>query len=184
MGFSAGRLVDVYKKLGQNIVGVEIGVCRGENIKALIDVCGNIKKMYGVDPWREYVIRKRNTEKLQFVLQSEVDEWRTTAYKLLDLYIQKSQVELIRNFSVEVSRGFEDSVFDFVFIDGDHSTEEVKKDLYSWWPKVKLGGVFSGHDFRPKDVEVHRAVFDFADDVKINLPVIKSGPCWYIQKPR
>jgi hypothetical protein len=36
---------------------------------------------------------------------------------------------------------------DFVYIDGNHSYSHVKEDLRLWFPKVKRGGVFAGHDY-------------------------------------
>lgn len=47
--------------------------------------------------------------------------------------------------SLEVAERLSD--LDFVFIDGDHSYEMVKAELEAWWPKVKVGGVLSGHDY-------------------------------------
>ena len=35
---------------------------------------------------------------------------------------------------------------DFVFIDADHSTEGVIRDLKNWWPIVRDGGMMLGHD--------------------------------------
>lgn len=35
---------------------------------------------------------------------------------------------------------------DFLFIDGDHRYTQFKKDIRNWYPKVKTGGVISGHD--------------------------------------
>jgi hypothetical protein len=37
---------------------------------------------------------------------------------------------------------------DFVYIDGNHSLPYVIADLAAWVPKVRPGGIVSGHDFR------------------------------------
>jgi len=42
---------------------------------------------------------------------------------------------------------FKDNSIDFVFIDADHSYESVTKDINSWLPKIKKGGIISGHDY-------------------------------------
>jgi predicted O-methyltransferase YrrM len=42
---------------------------------------------------------------------------------------------------------FADGSVDFVFIDGDHSYEGVKRDIAAWTRKVKPGGMICGHDF-------------------------------------
>jgi len=44
------------------------------------------------------------------------------------------------------SRIFADGILDLVFIDGDHRHEYIKKDIVSWLPKLKDGGILSGHD--------------------------------------
>lgn len=56
---------------------------------------------------------------------------------------------------------FDNESLDFVFIDADHAYESVKRDINSWWPKVKPGGILAGHDYyphRPEWGDVYRAV--------------------------
>jgi predicted O-methyltransferase YrrM len=50
--------------------------------------------------------------------------------------------------------------FDLVFIDADHHHEFVLQDIDSWRPRVRPGGVLSGHDYQHKFPGVHRAVAD------------------------
>jgi len=189
MGFSAGRLARIYRELGPDIVGIEIGVCRGENIAELLRTCPNIKKMYGVDPWQAYAINKLNRPpNFQTITQTECDEWHKRAHELLAQPIKHGKVELLRKQSLDAARQFPDGFFDFVFIDGDHSYLAVLADLDAWWPKVKPGKIFSGHDFRLRDVDVREAIFEFAKKhgVQVNEPVkgiVNAGPCWYIKKP-
>lgn len=40
-----------------------------------------------------------------------------------------------------------DGGLDFVFIDADHSYEGVRADLVAWAPKLRPGGILSGHDY-------------------------------------
>ena len=62
--------------------------------------------------------------------------------------------------SVEAASDVKDLSLDYVYIDADHSYENVKADLTAWFDKVKIGGIFAGHDWWNK--EVYRAVFDFS----------------------
>ena len=48
---------------------------------------------------------------------------------------------------------FEDGSIDFMFVDGDHSTEAVVRDINVWLPKVKPGGIIAGDDIGWKTVE-------------------------------
>ncbi len=40
-----------------------------------------------------------------------------------------------------------DSVLDYVYIGADHRYSNVKKDIESWLPKIRKGGVICGHAF-------------------------------------
>jgi len=56
-------------------------------------------------------------------------------------------VNFVSGDSTEVYKNFEDGSITFCFIDGDHFNPVVKQDLDNFWPKVKKGGIFAGHDF-------------------------------------
>ena len=45
---------------------------------------------------------------------------------------------------------------DFVYIDGLHTYEQVKKDIANYLPKIKNGGFIGGHDYHPN----HQGVVD------------------------
>jgi len=49
-----------------------------------------------------------------------------------------------------------DKSIDLFFLDGARSYEFVKRDIQDYWPKVKIGGVFLGHDY--SDEKEHRGV--------------------------
>ena len=42
----------------------------------------------------------------------------------------------------------EGTIFDFIYIDGNHSYDFVKADLEAWWPKLKSGGAICGDDYQ------------------------------------
>lgn len=48
--------------------------------------------------------------------------------------------------------------FDFVYIDGLHTYEQVKKDIENYLPIIKEGGFIGGHDYHPTYQGVINAV--------------------------
>ena len=81
--------------------------------------------------------------------------------------------------SSAASRQFYDGYFDWVYVDGDHSYEEVLSDLRSWWPKIKIGGCVAGDDYQRKDehgrLSVKAAVDQFAAETGVAVQIISKG---------
>jgi predicted O-methyltransferase YrrM len=78
-------------------------------------------------------------------LWAEIEQdarWRLALY---DTTIVKAD-------SVQAASVWPDGHFDFVYIDGDHSEAAVIADLMAWGPKVRKGGVLSGHDWNLPEV--------------------------------
>ena len=73
------------------------------------------------------------------------------------------------------------STLDFVFIDAVHEYNEVLKDIETWWPKLRPGGMLSGHDFNI--VGVAQAVTKFAGKVERSISYISwPAEVWAIVK--
>lgn len=79
---------------------------------------------------------------------------------------------LHRNYSVDVAKqfiqkSFSQPIFDFIYLDARHDYEGIKEDLEAWWPLLKPGGLFAGHDFVRDGMKsnglfgVQKAVFEF-----------------------
>lgn len=96
-----------------------------------------------------------------------------------------ARARITKAFSHDAAATMPDASLDFVFIDADHGYDGCKRDLQAWWPKVKAGGLFSGHDYEntlyPK-FGVKRAVDEFASER--GLPVsLGANFTWFITKP-
>lgn len=63
--------------------------------------------------------------------------------------------------SLEAAATFADGSLDAVFIDAAHEFAAVAADLEAWYPKVKRGGWFCGHDYSIAWPGVVRAVDRF-----------------------
>lgn len=173
MNFSARGMIDIFNQQTNNLTGVEIGVDKGKTTKGLIDFCQNIKKIYAVDPWKEYKALDQKTCDFNFMIAKE---------NLAEL-IKIKKVEIIKLPSLEAVKLFDNLSLDFIYIDGEHTFSAVYSDLAAWYPKIKLKGIIAGHDFRPgKDLEVKAAVRKFTQDNNINLTIVPDGWSWYFYK--
>jgi len=85
----------------------------------------------------------------------------------------KDVINPVRCSSLDAALLYKNESLDFVFIDADHSYKEVKKDILAWMPKIKNGGILSGHDYPFPDVK--RAVDENVEDVII----LKDEKVWY-----
>jgi predicted O-methyltransferase YrrM len=90
----------------------------------------------------------------------------------------KEKIEFVYEDSSTFANSIEDESLDFIFIDGDHSYEGFTKDLSSYFPKVKKGGIVSGDDITLTTIS--KGLNDFFSE---NKPDIKTGEkMWYMVK--
>lgn len=71
---------------------------------------------------------------------------------------------------------FEDESIDFIFLDANHTYPYISKDILAYGPKMKKGGIMSGHDM--SDAGVFQAVNEFFRD---NHTHDKEQDIWYVQ---
>lgn len=55
-------------------------------------------------------------------------------------------IHLIETTGTEASQQIRKETLDLVFLDADHRYHEVLEDLNMWYPKIRNGGIFCGHD--------------------------------------
>lgn len=120
-------------------IGIEIGVCYGGNIDNLLFKTP-IKKIYGIDAYKAY-----SDYRDMCFNQSQFDELFLNTKNFLSKY--GDRFEIIRKMSDEAVNDIPDNSADFIYIDGIHLYEYVKKDILNWTPKIKKGGFICGHDY-------------------------------------
>ena len=131
----------------QNII--EIGVAYGYHADFLCTVLPAVHYV-GVDPYlANYDLNDIFCQDVQKLFGVEdTQNAMDRLFKAVSTNLQKFQgrARLIREKSWLVADQFEDGSCDLVYIDGDHTYEGVVKDLATWYPKVKKGGIICGDD--------------------------------------
>jgi len=141
---------------------VEIGSFKGRSSAFMATEIANSKKSIKfdcVDTWAwspEYQVNQM------------FDEFKQNMSPVNGFYTAK------RMTSVDAAATYPDNSLDFVFIDADHNYEPVLQDITAWLPKVKVGGILGGHDYRhgPVSAAVHQLL----------VKVRSTGNCWWIVK--
>lgn len=154
------------------MVGAEIGVFEGTNAKDMLDGLPSLEKLYLVDPYEQYGGWATDG------WYGKVFKAKTTAYKTLNPY--GDRVQWVTKKTEDAVNDIPPNTLDFVYIDGNHTYEYVKKDLEAATVWVKRGGVISGHDFAPGKRGVVRAVLEFCKDRNITFMVRRRD--WWFEK--
>jgi len=96
----------------------------------------------------------------------------TAAYEEAKAILSAYHCTIVRQASVEAAKAVEDGSLDFVYIDANHGEAFVRADLEAWVPKVRSGGILSGHDYiyRPErpHIQVKAAVDRFIAERNIS----------------
>jgi len=162
---------ELTKLIPPGSVAVELGVAKGEFSYQLLYHGENIEVLYSIDRWNDH-----HTE----------EEFLETKL-LLSQYGERSKI--IRMPFNQAVHLFENYFFDFIYIDGyAHTGQEAGKTLEQWWPKLKPGGIFSGHDYHKQFKPTVKAVDAFAAQHKLGLNFTNekppgAWPSWYCFKP-
>ena len=162
--------------------GVEIGVWKGNLSWRLLASNKNIF-LYMVDPWKasEEGDSYLNTDDtIAFYTQKQHDEAMQMAIDAVNQF--RDRCEILRMTSLEAAKRFDDLSLDFVFIDGDHSYEGCSLDISLWYPKLKVGGLLSGHDYvDEKGYGVIQAVDEFIASIGGQLR-LGGNNTWFVTK--
>lgn len=154
--------------LGNDLIGAEIGVWKAKNTCFLVNLF-NLNRLYLVDPFgtdsnynepdklaggkkAEKIARKRVDSLMKLDINSKKEIY----------FVKKTSDEFFKNFKIKL---------DFIYIDGNHSYEYVKRDLENSYKIVRSGGIIAGDDFPMYDVA--KAVVEFANKYNLNVIVEK-----------
>ena len=129
---------------------VEIGSYLGESTLVFAD---HFKEVITIDPFLDDY--DPNDEACKHVSLSVVHE-----QFLLNIE-GKNNIKHIHKLSDDAIEDLKTQSFDFIYIDGLHTYDQIKKDIENYLPLIKKGGFIAGHDYHPN----HQGVIDGIDEM-------------------
>ena len=163
----------------ESLIGAEIGVMFAKSFCTFLQQCPKIKKMYGVDFYKPY------TDYLKIVYDGtpgySFDEKASENIKLVAMHNIKwsgyaEKVKFLEMDSTDATNLILDGELDFIFLDRYTTPQQVYKDLNDWYDKVKIGGIFAGHDWNCDSVR--EAVNKFRLEKKITSTMSCFDNTW------
>jgi predicted O-methyltransferase YrrM len=109
-------------------------------------------------------------------------KWKIPLYK--SFAIKNQRIYLIRADSHnpktlnKVKEILKEGKLDFLFIDGDHTYEGVKKDFEMYSPLVRNGGIIAFHDIVPGPPEIVGGVPNFWNEIKQKFRYLEIVKNW------
>lgn len=157
-----------------NSPALELGVAAGYFSEAILQN-KNIPRLFSVDCWMDH---------------HDSNEYLTACARL-SKYGTRSIV--IRSYFDDVLDLFPDEFFGFIYIDAyAHTGQENGLLLHAWYPKLRKGGIFSGHDYdHDAWPETVKAVNEFSKIIGKEVTVVPGintsnpqdlYPSWYVVK--
>ena len=134
----------------------------------------NVEKIYLIDPYESYDNYVKATSYKNLNFKKIQDE----AMNRLKNYQDK--ISWIKKYSSDAVKELPENL-DFIYIDGNHTYQYVKEDLRNYYPKLKIGGIFAGHDITSIKTGVAKAFCEFVSEYNLN-PFISKTDWWIIKK--
>ena len=142
------NLIMAINLLGENLVGLELGVFQGSSLMTILHNC-SIKKLYGVDHWKgytDYLSREPNYQPVYTVSDEDAEYNKLTALHRIKHSGMKDKVVIIEEDSLEAVKKIEDKSLDFIFFDAMMDEDQTYNEALAYYPKIKSGGYFMGDD--------------------------------------
>ena len=164
----ATRFAKKYFKKKRLLV-CEVGSWKGDNAISMFKEL-NVRKMILIDPYEKYLENNIESEKSIFCKKAKsISRKRLFNYNVDWLYRKSDDaVKAIKTIN-----------FDFIYIDGNHQYDYVKKDLINYWKRVKPDGILAGDDFN--NFGVAKAVIEFSKMIKAE-PLIRGTQFIFIKR--
>lgn len=124
----------------------EVGCFAGHGTRIFLT---RASKVLCVDPWSDYVESNEGGATYHMIGMDKIEQWFDQEFAP---EIAMGRVIKLKMVSVEAASTVR-RVFDVVYLDGNHQLDNILQDIVAWLPKVKPGGVISGHDYDRQSVK-------------------------------
>jgi hypothetical protein len=177
------RFGDFLDCMPHHAIAVEVGV-QGGGYAAFMLRKTNPQKLFLIDCWEHQDPQVYDDPEANVSNELQERLYRETKQR----FANDPRVVIMREYSKNAAAKFEDESIDWLYLDANHGYEAAREDLDLWWPKIKKGGMLSGHDYavRPS-FGVVQAVNEFL--IKHNLSLTYRTveehiyDSWAIRKP-
>ena len=131
--------------------------------------------LYCVDIWANEVhdsyLQGCKRQRINERIESNKDSWRGHTSHLKNVYMYNDH-SLNAEFDVK---------FDFIFLDGDHTYNNVRGELIKYYKYLKPNGILAGHDYGYSSCT--KAITEFAVNNKLAVWTLDDS-VWYYKPYR
>lgn len=148
-------------EMGLTGMGVEVGAGSGSYSRQILANC-KLKRFFSIDPWN----KPEGPEGESIHHLAPPAMYIDAVQKLMPFGLRSV---VLRMYSLDAAELFQPGSLDFVYIDAQHWYPRIAEDLRVWWPKVRPGGLFAGHDYCEYHGDVVKAVQEHVDKYHLEL---------------
>jgi len=148
----------------ENAVGAEIGVHKGQFVRAILD---SVKpaKLHLIDPWylfgKEWEWAKDNRS----TMEALIGILRAYEEELIN-----GSIVLHIGYDLDILPTFPNQYFDWVYLDTSHQYEQTKRELGLLKLKTKTDGIIAGDDWHTDPDNMHHGVCQAVRELVENEP--------------
>lgn len=156
------ELINLFESKNKIGKGVEIGTFEGSYASEILKIWTG--DLYLIDIWRKM-------SDVKYLDYCNREDYINVIHKCCkNIEGNEHRCHMIRSSSENVAKLFYDESLDFIYLDANHKYEAITSDIKIWFPKLRKGGIFAGHDFLKIDWFKD---LNFAED-KINKHIYSS----------
>jgi DNA repair exonuclease SbcCD ATPase subunit len=131
---------------------LEVGVYEAQFASSILSKWKSFRHYYGVDLSKTTAKKRVTSNDTQVteeedVEEDEADENENEVAVALGEKFGKDKIKILRVDNKNVSKVFGSESIDFIYIDSKHDYCGASEELAVYYPVLKCGGLFAGHDY-------------------------------------